>query len=176
MITKLFLGFTLLGAQWVLWFLILLSIVSIALIFERWSYFRSASKSLESKIQDSLKPLSSNDRTTRGVFLTESLVAEARLRAEHRLSWLATIGSNAPFIGLFGTVLGIIRAFHDLSQAGTQGSSIVSAGISEALVATAVGLFVAIPAVVGYNYFQRQVKDMLLRAERAKNGIMGEKA
>lgn len=174
MITKIFLGFTLLGAQWVLWFLMLLSIVSIALIFERWTYFRKAAQTLETRIADALKTLPTTERGTRGTFLTEGLVADARLGAEHRLSWLATIGSNAPFVGLFGTVLGIIRAFHDLSQSGTQGSSIVSAGISEALVATAVGLFVAIPAVVAYNYFQRQVKEMILRAERTKNGLMGQ--
>ena len=174
MITKLFLGFTLLGAQWVLWFLILLSIVSIALIFERWTYFRGASRALESKITDALKPLAAGERTGRGQYLSDSLVADARLRAENRLSWLATIGSNAPFVGLFGTVLGIIRAFHDLSMQGTQGSAVITSGISEALVATAVGLFVAIPAVVGYNSFQRKVKDMLLSAERTKSSIMGQ--
>ncbi|MBI3544511.1 MAG: hypothetical protein HY075_14665, partial [Deltaproteobacteria bacterium] len=63
MITKLFLGFTLLGAQWVLWFLILLSIVSIALIFERWTFFRSASRALEDKISDSLKGLPTGERS-----------------------------------------------------------------------------------------------------------------
>ncbi|MBI3542769.1 MAG: MotA/TolQ/ExbB proton channel family protein [Deltaproteobacteria bacterium] len=174
MITKLFLGFTLLGAQWVLWFLILLSIASIALIFERWAFFRGANRILEDKITQALKPLAGAERASRGQHLSDSLVADARLRAESRLSWLATIGSNAPFVGLFGTVLGIIRAFHDLSQQGAQGSTIVSAGISEALVATAVGLFVAIPAVVGYNYFQRRVKDMLLTAEKTKNTILGQ--
>lgn len=174
MISKLFLGFTLLGAQWVLWVLILLSIVSIALIFERWAYFRTASKSLESQISDALKPLSQQERLVRGTFLSESILADTRLNAERRLSWLATIGSNAPFVGLFGTVLGIIKAFHDLSQQGTQGSTVVSSGISEALVATAVGLFVAIPAVVGYNIFQRKVKDMILIAERTKNSILGQ--
>ncbi len=173
MITKLFLGFTLLGAQWVLWFLIFLSIVSIALIFERWTYFRGATKALEDKLTETLKPLSVPDRSNRGRHLTDSLVADARLKAESRLSWLATIGANAPFVGLFGTVLGIIRAFHDLSTQGTQGSAVVSSGISEALVATAVGLFVAIPAVVGYNFFQRKVKDMMLTAERTKSALMG---
>ena len=174
MITQFFLGFTLLGAQWVLWFLILLSVVSIALILERWSYFRQATGDLERRLTAELKPLAKSERMARGGFLSDSVVAEARLNAERRLSWLATIGANAPFVGLFGTVLGIIRAFHDLSQQGTQGSTVVSAGISEALVATAVGLFVAIPAVVGYNYFQRQVKDMLLVAERVKNSLMGQ--
>ena len=174
MITKLFLGFTLVGAQWVLLFLVLLSVVSLALILERFAHFRKAAHTLETDIAAALKGLTKSDRLERGSYITESLVADARLNAEARLSWLATIGSNAPFVGLFGTVLGIIRAFHDLSQSGTQGSSIVSSGISEALVATAVGLFVAIPAVVAYNHFQRQVKNMLLRAEREKNKLLGQ--
>lgn len=163
-----------LGAQWVLWFLILLSVVSFALIFERWAHFRNAAAELERRISDVLGKLGGTDRAARGQHLADSLVAEARLRAEARLSWLATIGSNAPFVGLFGTVLGIIKAFHDLSQQGAQGSTIVSAGISEALVATAVGLFVAIPAVVGYNYFQRKVKDMLLVAEKTSSHLLGQ--
>lgn len=177
MITKLFLGFTLIGAQWVLWFLILLSVLSVALIIERWMYFRRSKQHIEKKVLDALKPLSLTDRTSRGQHVVNGILAQEKLSAEHRLSWLATIGSNAPFIGLFGTVLGIIRAFHDLSQqsvSNAQSSSLVTAGISEALVATAVGLFVAIPAVVAYNYFQRQVKEMLLRAEQAKSEILGQ--
>lgn len=174
MLTDVFLGLTLIGSQWVLGFLILLSIVSVALIFERWSYFRKAPKSLQKSIETSLKSVSGTARTTTGQFVYDGIVADARLKAENRLSWLATIGSNAPFVGLFGTVLGIIKAFHDLSQQGTQGSSVVSAGISEALVATAVGLFVAIPAVIAYNYFQRKVRDMLLIAERTKNNIFAQ--
>lgn len=174
MVTKLFLGLTLLGAQWVLWFLMLLSIVSIAIILERWNHFRAAAGELERGIGAALKPLSRQARLERGGFLTDKMVADARLKAEKRLSWLATIGSNAPFVGLFGTVLGIIQAFHDLSQSGTEGSTVVSAGISEALVATAIGLFVAIPAAVAYNIFQRRVKDMLLVAERTKNGFLGQ--
>ena len=174
MITNLFLGFTLLGAEWVLILLIILSIVSIALIFERRNYFKKVKRELDDKITQALKPLGHSERVSRGDYMVQSLVAEARLGAEQRLSWLATIGANAPFVGLFGTVLGIIRAFADLSKIGTQGSNVVSAGISEALVATAVGLFVAIPAVVAYNYFQRQVKDMVLRAERTKNALLGQ--
>ena len=174
MITKLFLGFTLLGAQWVLWLLILVSIISIALILDRWTHFKSARRNLETALERELKGLSREERVLRGEFITQRIVADARLNAERRLSWLATIGSNAPFVGLFGTVLGIIRAFHDLSQAGTQGSAAISSGISEALVATAVGLFVAIPAVVAYNYFQREVKNMILIADRTKNSIFGQ--
>lgn len=70
---------------------------------------------------------------------------------------LGTIGSSAPFIGLFGTVVGIIKSFHNMSIAGTGGFSVVAGGISEALVATAAGLVVAIIAVIAYNYLQVRV-------------------
>lgn len=81
-------------------------------------------------------------------------------RLQNGLALLATSGSTAPFIGLFGTVIGIIKAFRDLALAGTGGPSVVAKGIAEALVATAGGLAVAIPAAVLYNYFQRRVKTM----------------
>jgi biopolymer transport protein ExbB len=77
---------------------------------------------------------------------------------EKYLSILATVGAVAPFIGLFGTVLGVMRAFRDLAIAGSGGATVVAAGISEALIATAAGLMVAIPAVAAYNYFVRVVK------------------
>ncbi len=86
---------------------------------------------------------------------------QGKARLELGLTFLGTVGSNAPFVGLFGTVLGIIRAFNDLSLESSEGAQAVMAGISEALVATAVGLLVAIPAVVAYNYLQRQVKKTL---------------
>ena len=70
---------------------------------------------------------------------------------------LGTIGSSAPFIGLFGTVVGIIRSFTSMSEAGAGGFAVVSAGISEALVATAAGILVAVIAVIFYNYFQIRV-------------------
>jgi len=70
---------------------------------------------------------------------------------------LATIATTAPFIGLFGTVIGIINAFRGMAATGSGGIAAVSAGISEALVTTAFGLFVAIPAVWAYNYFQNRI-------------------
>jgi biopolymer transport protein ExbB len=91
-------------------------------------------------------------------------VAE-KMKMERGLAFLATVGSNAPFLGLFGTVLGIIKAFHDLSVNTSEASEAVMAGISEALVATAVGLMVAIPAVVLYNMFNRWVKGRVSRSE-----------
>lgn len=82
---------------------------------------------------------------------------------------LGTIGAAAPFIGLFGTVLGIIRAFHAIALAGTGGFAVVAAGISEALIATALGLGVGIIAVVFYNYFQSRV-DRIDAALRIGSG------
>jgi len=73
---------------------------------------------------------------------------------------LGTIGASAPFIGLFGTVVGIIRAFHAMALAGTGGFAVVAAGISEALIATALGLGVGIVAVVLYNFFQARVEQI----------------
>jgi biopolymer transport protein ExbB len=84
---------------------------------------------------------------------------------ERGLGVLGTIGSTAPFVGLFGTVLGIIRAFSDLAGETGGGPSVVAAGVSEALVATAAGLFVAIPAVIAYNFFIRWVRRQSLELE-----------
>jgi len=81
-------------------------------------------------------------------------------RFEASLAFLATVGANAPYIGLFGTVLGIMKAFNDMSQAGAEGSGSVMAGISSALIATAAGLLVAIPSVLAFNYFQKRLKKM----------------
>jgi biopolymer transport protein ExbB/TolQ len=88
-----------------------------------------------------------------------------RRRLEQRLLILGTLGNNAPFIGLFGTVLGVIKAFHDLSASAGAGPEVVMQGLSEALVATAVGLLVAIPAVLAFNYFQKRVNDLLVDTE-----------
>jgi biopolymer transport protein ExbB len=86
---------------------------------------------------------------------------------EKHLNFLATVGSNAPFIGLLGTVFGIMEAFQALAT--SQGDmTAVMLGISQALVATAIGLMVAIPAVVAYNYFQKRVKRIMQSLESAK--------
>ncbi|HEX2999764.1 MAG TPA: MotA/TolQ/ExbB proton channel family protein [Armatimonadota bacterium] len=84
------------------------------------------------------------------------------LRFGRYLSVLATVGSTSPFIGLFGTVLGILRAFNKIAQQGFGGPSVVAGGIAEALTATAIGLGIAIPAVIAYNYFVARVNDLSL--------------
>lgn len=88
-------------------------------------------------------------------------------RLEKSLNFLATVGSNAPFIGLLGTVFGIMKAFNDLGVSQGDAASVM-VGIAEALVATAVGLFVAIPAVVAYNTFQKQVKHIMQNLETVR--------
>ena len=87
------------------------------------------------------------------------------LRLSTNLGIIGTIGNIAPFIGLFGTVLGIIRAFRDIGEVGAAGPAVVAAGISEALIATAAGLFVAITAVIVYNFFITWQGRILRRAE-----------
>jgi len=91
-----------------------------------------------------------------------------RARLEQGLTILATLGANAPFIGLFGTVLGIIQAFGALGSHQNSAADIMS-GISEALIATAVGLFVAIPAVVAFNVFSRKLRVLVVKSEALKD-------
>lgn len=91
--------------------------------------------------------------------------SEELTRLESRMTWLATTGSTAPFIGLFGTVWGIIDAFHGLGTEGAATLRAVAPGISEALIATAFGLFAAIPAVVAYNYFTQVMREFGARMD-----------
>ena len=183
------LDFSLLGAAWVLWVLVALSILCIAVAVERATYFRlnrTDDNSLEQAMGDFLKDgnpeqfqerldgiggiqarvlASGLDAVKDGTASAEEAISGTlvfeKSRAERGLLVLGTVGSNAPFIGLFGTVLGIIKAFHDLAAAKSEATEAVMAGISEALVATAIGLMVAIPAVILYNGFQQKVKSSL---------------
>lgn len=188
------------GSEWVLILLILLSFVSVALIVERALFLRSrvrrldsldrtltplilrgdaagirqaASQAEEPIILAAVEGLSERKRDREALEkLVQSAVQRERLVLEKRLTFLGTLGNNAPFIGLLGTVLGIIRAFRDLSL-DTQGNSgVVMAGISEALVATAVGLFVALPAVLAFNVFMKKVDRLLSLSEALAQGIL----
>lgn len=183
--------------QAVLYLLLLLSVVSIGLILERWFALRrlsASSKKMRLRVKaaitshslDDVEQLSKDPETLEGramafamkhmkengskgleeVFNSYALAEKPEL--ERSLNFLATVGSNAPYIGLFGTVLGIMKAFNDLANSTDAGQQTVMAGISMALVATAAGLFVAIPAVISYNYFQRQVKGIMQGLESVK--------
>ena len=184
---------TLLGSEWVLWLLLILSVVSIAIMIERAVFFakmkldfpsfnEELSKRLIDSDIDGIKqlcqesPAMESQVVLRGLAYQEkgldamekgmsSYVVGQRQKLDAGLVFLGTLGNNAPFIGLFGTVIGIIKAFDDLAANPVGGPSVVMAGISEALVATAVGLLVAIPAVVAYNGFQRLVKRKIANSD-----------
>lgn len=177
----------LLGSSWVLYLLLLLSVVSVATMVERWAFFARRSTDQEKLRLRILKKLEDSDvegafailekdpslqaRLTREALswlhggpeaMTDAVDAElARIRAEleRGTNLLGTLGNNAPFVGLFGTVLGVIIAFHSLGASGGNASAMggVMGGIAEALVATGVGLFVALPAVVAYNLIQKKI-------------------
>lgn len=174
------------NAEWVLWLLLALSLISVIIMIERvWFYqqhrvdiarvrkdleglldrrdFKGAARLLES--QDSMETnvvLFGLRQYSKGPEAVEDLLAGAESlelqRYQKRLGFLATVGSNAPFIGLFGTVLGVIKAFAELGTDFSAAGTGLMAGISEALVATGVGLLVAIPAVIAYNVFAAKVK------------------
>jgi len=193
------LAFTMLGAGWVLWLLVGLSVLSVTVMLERGLYFgqRRMSKRFPELLRlcqdgalDKAARIAAGDAMEAEVVRVAARVAGSgqeavekavastidrrRLEYEKWLFVLGTLGNNAPFIGLFGTVLGIIRAFADLAAhpgAASAGASTVMAGISEALVATAVGLFVAIPAVLAYNIYQRLLKRVVGRSQSLGNAI-----
>lgn len=91
--------------------------------------------------------------------------AEEVRRLEKGMSWLATTGSVSPFIGLFGTVWGVMDAFSGLGDAGTASLRAVAPGIAEALITTAAGLFAAIPAVIAYNHYLRGIRSVTTRMD-----------
>jgi len=102
----------------------------------------------------------------------EDAKAESLIQMKGGLGFLATIGSTAPFIGLFGTVVGIINAFQNIAAAGSGGMAVVSGGIAEALVATGLGIFVAIPAVVSFNHFTGKLENIQVEMNRASSQLV----
>jgi biopolymer transport protein ExbB/TolQ len=173
-------------SAWVLYLLIALSLASIAIMIERGLFYRSRAVDVDELKKQLSRSLDKGDFEAAAALLAkhdsletnavlaglrahdkgadsvEDLISGAlgreKARYEKRLGFLATLASNAPYIGLFGTVLGIIKAFRDLAENIAEASQAVMAGIAEALVATAVGLLVAIPAVIAYNAFRGRVK------------------
>lgn len=196
-----------LGAGWVMWLMIFLSIISVAIMLERAWFFWSlrddvaglarslrehlrkgelaeARASLErSPSAEAAVVLAGLAEADRGHAAAEEAMAGAvalqRMKLESRLAYLGTLGNNAPFIGLFGTVIGIVQAFDALGTQTKNASAApnaaaaaaqlapqaVMSSIAEALVATAIGLLVAIPAVAAYNTFQRMTKSILANTE-----------
>jgi biopolymer transport protein ExbB/TolQ len=99
-------------------------------------------------------------------------MSETLIQLKQGLGFLATIGSTAPFVGLFGTVAGIINAFRNIAATGSGGMSVVSGGIAEALVTTALGIFVAIPAVAAFNYFTGRIENFHIEMNRASTQLV----
>jgi biopolymer transport protein ExbB/TolQ len=114
-------------------------------------------------LQAGLDHGSADEEIMREAIAQEVVVQTSLL--QRNLPFLGTVASTAPYVGLFGTVLGILDAFHTISMTGRTGASVVAGGISEALTATALGLGVAIPAVIAYNYFNGVVNRLSLMIE-----------
>lgn len=181
------------GASWVMWVLVALSVVVVAIALERAIVLVMTRDDVGALRRNLASALGRGDlvaargivvasRSIEGQVLAaglgalprgaaaveERLASEAqlaRLGLERRLAVIGTVGSNAPFVGLLGTVIGIIRAFHALDASGGQMSTALMAEIGEALTATAIGLLVALPAVALFNFFQRRIAERIARAE-----------
>lgn len=181
------------GAAWVMWLLIGLSIIGFAIAIERAIVlFRSRdrvgalgadvkallqrgdvrgakarlarSPSFEARVVGA--GLAQSEGGPKAVEETMAGAMQlARLQMEKRLAFLGTLGANAPFVGLLGTVIGIVRSFHMLEQSSGTVSAGLMAEVGEALVATAIGILVALPAVAFFNVFQRVIKARLGRAD-----------
>jgi biopolymer transport protein ExbB len=196
MVTELVVRLARTGAgEAVMWFIVALSIVSVAVMIERLIFFSTHKDNVRALAADLNRMLLAKDYTAaqklletckgfetrvlraalevapQGKHAVEELAASAekmeKLRFERGLAFLGTIGNNAPFVGLFGTVLEIISALYELGtqSGGNVGAGAVMATLSQALAATAVGLVVALPAVAVYNYFNRKIKTLQTGAQ-----------
>jgi biopolymer transport protein ExbB/TolQ len=185
-------GFAMMGATWIMWLLVGLSVGGLAVALERAIYLLRTSDNLRRLKQEVLAYLRGGDIAAARDRLALSRSPEAdvvaaglqddegtasaeermggaaqiaKLRMEKRLAFLGTLGSNAPFIGLLGTVIGIIRAFAELNESAGKVTAGLMAEVGEALVATAIGIMVALPAIAFFNFFQRIIKGRLGRAD-----------
>jgi biopolymer transport protein ExbB len=184
-------AFALLGAGWVMWLLIGLSVLGVAIMLERAYFFMATRDDIDALRRDLMTCLRAGDlpgamrRLGASKSVEASMVAAsieaagdgaasasermggeaqlAKMQMERNLAFLGTVGNNAPFVGLLGTVIGIIRAFHSLDESQGKVTAGLMADIGEALVATAIGIVVALPAVAAYNFFQRLIKLRLAR-------------
>ena len=168
------------------------SIIALTFIFERWLFYKNTAIDADRffiKLKDafrndgiekaisvcnsSLSPLEEVGKDAKAVEeMMDAMAIDQRTKLERNLSVLGTLGNIAPLIGLFGTVVGIIRAFHSLAVAGSAGPSVISAGIAEALITTASGLVVAVPAVIFYNYFLRRVNTIMNEIESVSKRVL----
>jgi len=186
------------GSRWVLWLLIGLSIAAFAVVIERAVLFWSSRDDTTRLRAELRRLLKDKDLELARRRLQESPSFEARvavagldaegvasaeermqgeselckLSMEKNLALLGTLGNNAPFIGLLGTVIGIVRSFRELQSSSGQVSAGLMSEIGEALVATAIGLLVALPAVAAFNLFQRVIRARMGRANVLAHEIL----
>ena len=193
-------GFAMMGATWIMWVLVALSVGGVAVALERAIYLIRTSENVRRLKQQILALLRTGDldearaRLSRSPSHVAGIISAAlqdpgdgtasaeermngatqlaKVRMEKGLAFLGTLGSNAPFIGLLGTVIGIIRAFHQLNDAAGKVTSGLMADVGEALVATAIGILVALPAIAFYNTFQRIIRARLARAQAFGNEVL----
>lgn len=195
-------GLPVFEAEWVLWLLLILWFVSVGVMVERYMFFSKRSidpAAVRAKLEkfldegdfkraasflekyDSLETnvaLFGLRQFRKGPEAVEDLIAGAesseKQRYQARLGFLATVGSNAPFIGLFGTVLGIIKAFGELGADLSAAGGDLMMGISEALIATGVGLVVAIPAVIAFNTFNGILTSRMANTDLLTRTLLAE--
>jgi biopolymer transport protein ExbB/biopolymer transport protein TolQ len=176
------------GGGWVLWLMIGLSVVSVAIMAERLIFFAVRRDDVDSLTDKLVAKLRADDLAGAKALLAASKSVEAQIMLpcldwalrgpeafrevvdaeltkkkrvlERGTTFLGTIGNNGPFIGLVGTVLGVIQAFQQLGNQSKEAMGNVMVGIAEALIATGVGLFVAIPAVVAFNIVNRSIGNV----------------
>ena len=193
MLTDTLLDFALVGAEWVLWLLVILSVAIVVVIVERIRFYTSRRVDIDELRLEFEEALEAERYEQAAALLEEYQCMEARvvlfgLRDRQRgaeavedrmtgalstektrynrfLPFLGTVGNNAPFIGLFGTVIGIIGAFESIGLGSKEVQQSVMQSISEALVATGVGLLVAIPAVIAFNAFKSRVKHSVAQTD-----------
>ena len=166
------------GGEWVIWVLAALSVLAVAVALERaFVFWREGVLSPRQIAVAEARLRSAGGAPVLPPFMARRLFTEGRgeaaagrirdrLDLERRLVILGTLGALAPFVGLFGTVLGIIRAFRDLAQVGAGHPEIVMQGIAEALIATALGILVAVVSLTCYNLLNRRIKEAFAEAER----------
>jgi biopolymer transport protein ExbB len=143
-------------ARLILLVLILLSVWSIAIILDRKKFFKNLDEDSEFEKIKSEASKFNLEKIEMGI---SRYIYDQQVIMLKGLGVLGTLGSTTPFIGLLGTILGIIVAFGELSQ-GTSGTNAIMFALAEALILTAVGLFVAIPAVIAFNFFNKKIKDI----------------
>jgi len=199
-LAKAFVEFAQLGADWVLLLLIALSIISVGVMIDRYLWFRGRDVDTERFTRElrgafergELERLTAKHKDDQAIAVQVVMrglaeqgrgpdaVAEAmhgerarwRRSADKNLVILGTLGNNVPFVGLFGTVLGVMSAFVELKTNTAEAQAHTLDLIAEALAATAVGLLVAIPAVVAYNYFTRRLKLVLGGADECAHQVL----